>query len=457
MKDVIILGGGISGLTAGYLAQQRGDDIFVIEKSGKPGGPISSFEAEGFLVERGPNSLLLPDPWVETLIDELGLNGELIETSRAAKKRYIVKGGRPVPVPQSPIQAAFTPLFSIRGKANFLLEPFRKTIPQHAAVNETVAAFVARRLGKDFLDYAIDPFVSGVYAGDPNQLILDHAFPMMRGFETNGGSIIKGAIKHKKHLKQTGKNYKKRSVSFREGLGTLPLALARKLGNRLWLNSEIVAVEKLDDCWSVTWTKGGETTVGQAKKLLVCLPSHAIKRISWDQSISDRLRTAPNLAYPAVHSLALGFKREQIKHPLDGFGMLVPSKESPTILGALFSSSLYENRAPAGHCLLTVMLGGIRHPELAGASQDSLLEIAVRDLRSLLDLKGDPEFYRCTSWPKAIPQYTREFGAWKEAVYAIEKQFGGIHFGGNSVDGIAMGASILSGKRLAAAIAPVSE
>ncbi len=449
MQDAIILGGGISGLTAAYLLQQQGLDISVIEKGATEGGPISSFSEEGYLVERGPNSLLLPNPWVESLIEELGLKSQLQETNPIAHKRYIVKKGRPVAVPSSPLQAITTPLFSLKGKLGFLLEPFRKRISDRAGKSETVANFVQRRMGKDFLDYAIDPFVSGVYAGDPHRLILEHAFPLMRGFERDGGSIIGGAIKHKKKQKREGTAYKKRSISFKDGLGALPKTIARKLGNRLWLNSEVVAVNQVDGAWQVTWKRDGENFEGFAKKLIVCLPSHAIKRIAWSQQIAETIKTSPNLEYPPVHSLAIGFRREQISHALDGFGILVPSVESPTILGALFSSSLYEGRAPKDHCLLTVMIGGIRHPELAALQPEKLLQIALRDLRSLVGLEGDPSFYHCTSWPKAIPQYTRDFGPWHETLKGLEEQCPGLYFGGNSKDGIAMGASILSGKRIA--------
>ncbi|MDQ8200216.1 protoporphyrinogen oxidase [Pelagicoccus enzymogenes] len=449
MQDAIILGGGISGLTAAYLAQQGGLDISVIEKASHPGGPITSCQKDGYLFERGPNSLLLPDPWVESFIAELGLQDQLQETNPVANKRYIVKKGRPVAVPTSPLQAVTTPLFSLKGKLGFLLEPFRKQISERAGRTETVASFVQRRMGKDFLDYAIDPFVSGVYAGDPHKLILEQAFPIMRGFEREGGSIIRGAIKHKKRQKREGTAYKKRSISFREGLGVLPKTIGRKLGNRLWLNSEAVAVNRVDEAWQVTWKRDGENFEGFAKNLIVCLPSYAIKRIAWSKGISEPLKASPNLEYPPVHSLALGFRREQIAHPLDGFGVLVPSKESPTILGALFSSSLYEGRAPQGHCLLTVMMGGIRHPEFASLSPEKLLPIALGDLRSLVGLEGEPSFYHCSSWPRAIPQYTRDFAPWKETLHSLEDEYPGLHFGGNCVDGIAMGASILSGKRLA--------
>ena len=452
MQDVIIIGGGISGLTAGYLLQQRGLDVSVIEKGAVPGGPIQSEQQDGFLFEKGPNSLLLPNKWVEELIDELGLSSQLQESSPNANKRFIVRGNRPVAVPASPLQAITTPLFSLKAKFSFLAEPFRKRISDQAAKEESVAQFVTRRMGPEFLDYAIDPFVSGVYAGNPHELILEHAFPLMRGFERDGGSIIKGAIQHKKRQKRDGTSYKKRAISFQDGLQTLPKTLGRKLGNRLWLDSEVVAINRNDQGWQVTWKQDGANFEGLAKKLVVCLPSRAIKTLSWSQGIAERIAATPDLPYPSVHSLALGYRREQITHPLDGFGILVPSMEPPNILGVLFSSSLFEGRAPDGHCLLTVMIGGRQRDDLAKASKAELMELATADLEKLLGVTGAPCFSHLTTWPQAIPQYTQAFAPWKQTLTDLEADEPGLAFGGHAVDGIAMGASILSGKRLADAI-----
>ncbi len=449
MQDAIVIGGGISGLTAGHQLQQKGLDISVLEKSLHPGGPIQSLEQNGFLLEKGPNSLLLPDPWVERFIDDLGLSDKLQEASPLANKRYIVRRGRPVAVPMSALQAVTTRLFSFKAKLGFLGEPFRRKISDKKGDSETVARFVRRRMGQEFLDYAINPFVNGVYAGDPNELILEYAFPLMRGFERDGGSIIKGALQYRKRRKREGTSYKKRSISFENGLHTLPKTIARKLGNRLWLGSSVVAINRNDQGWQVTWKRDGENFEGFAKNILVCLPSQAIKTLAWPQPMAEHLQASPDLPYPAVHSLALGYRRDQIAHPLDGFGALVPSKESPDILGVLFSSSLYPGRAPEGHCLLTVMIGGRQRADLAEASQDELMAIAEKDLGTLLGASGEPCFSHLTSWPQAIPQYTKEFGPWKQILRDLEADYSGLHFGGNSIDGIAMGASILSGKNLA--------
>lgn len=449
MQDAIIIGGGISGLTTGFLLQQKGMDIAVVEKNAFPGGPIQSAIKNGFLIEKGPNSLLVSDPWIESFINELGLESEVVDSNPAAVNRYVVRNSRPVPVPRSPLQAITTPLFSLKAKLGFLGEPFRGRITDSGEASESVADFVIRRMGSEFLDYAINPFVRGVYAGNPEELIVNHAFPLMRELEREGGSLVIGALKRKRRLKREGAAYKKRSINFKNGLDTLPKTIARKLGNRLWLGSEVVAINPVEKGWQVTWKKEGENFEGFSKNLFVCLPSLSIKALNWASPIAEWIAEAPNLPYPAVHSLALGYKRADIAHPLNGFGVLVPSKEPHRILGALFNSELYPNRAPEGHCLITVMLGGRQSPELMDASDEELLEIAQADLTSLLGATGDPVFTNLTRWPHAIPQYTDAFGPWKKAIRALEEDLPGLHFGGHAIDGIAMGASIMSGKSMA--------
>ena len=448
MQDAIVLGGGISGLTTGYLLQQKGLDFSVIEKNSFPGGPIQSVIKDGFLVEKGPNSLLVSDPWIESFISDLGIGNEIVDSNPSAANRYVVRNSRPIPVPRSPLQAITTSLFSLKAKLGFLGEPFRGRITELGEESESVADFAVRRMGSEFLDYAINPFVRGVYAGDPKQLILNHAFPLLRELEHEGGSLVRGAMKRKRRQKREGKAFKKRSINFINGLDTLPKTIARKLGNRLWLGSEVVAINPVQNGWQVTWKKEGENFEGFSRNLFVCLPSRSIKALNWASPISDWIAEVPDLPYPAVYSLALGYKRSDIAHPLDGFGVLVPSKEPHRILGALFNSELYPNRAPEDHCLLTVMLGGSQSPELREASDEELINIAKEDLASLLGASNDPVFVYLTRWPQAIPQYTNAFGPWKKAISFLEEDLSGLNFGGHAIDGIALGASIMSGKAL---------
>ena len=194
MQDAIVLGGGISGLTTGYLLQQKGLDFTVIEKNSFPGGPIQSVIKDGFLVEKGPNSLLVSDPWIESLISDLGIGNEIVDSNPSAANRYVVRNSRPIPVPRSPLQAITTSLFSLKAKFGFLGEPFQGRITELGEESESVADFAVRRMGSEFLDYAINPFVRGVYAGDPKQLILNHAFPLLRELEHEGGSLVRGSL-----------------------------------------------------------------------------------------------------------------------------------------------------------------------------------------------------------------------------------------------------------------------
>ncbi|MCH6254986.1 protoporphyrinogen oxidase [Puniceicoccaceae bacterium K14] len=448
MQDAIIIGAGITGLTAAYLLKKRSQKIVVLEKLAKTGGPISTIREKGFLVETGPNSLLLPDRWCESFLSELDLTEELLESNSYAKKRYIVKNGRPIAVPSTPVQAISTPLFSLKAKLGFLAEPFRRPISKEAAESETVASFVSRRMGYEFLDYAIDPFVSGVYAGNAHELILKHAFPLMRSFEDEGKSIIRGAIKRKKRQKADGSAYKKRSITFKQGLATLPQTLTSILGDAIHKESSVKSIQKENQGWTLTWEKNGQLFKQSCRKLIVSIPSHAVKRLPWPSEIQTTLDSSPDLVFPAVHSLSLGFKRSDIKHPLDGFGALVPSKEKRDILGVLFCSSIYGNRAPQNNCLLTVMIGGRRRPDQANLDEIELEKIALRELKSLIGLSGEPVFKSLSSWPRAIPQYDQAFTPWKDAIDKIEDSNPGLYFGGNCIDGIAMGASILSGKRL---------
>lgn len=448
MQDTIIIGAGITGLTAAYLLKKKGEEITLLERSKTAGGPISTVKKDGYLAETGPNSLLLPNTWCEEFLEELGLNDKILEASPAAHKRYIARDGKPVAVPMSPAQAVTTRLFSLKAKIGFLAEPFRKAISHEDAETETVASFVSRRMGPEFLHYAIDPFVSGIYAGNPHELILKHAFPLMRSFEENGGSIIRGALKRKKQQKKDGTAYKKRSITFKEGLETLPFTLAAKIGDALELNSCIQKIEKLENGWHVSYEQNGNQLSKQARRLMICIPSHAIKSLPWEAKIQAKLNASPDLPFPAVHSLSLGFSNEQITHPLDGFGMLIPGLEKSDILGALFCSSVYSDRAPEGHCLLTVMLGGQRRPDLAERSIDELQKIAMNALGPLIGAQGKPTFRSLSTWPRAIPQYNESFAPWKATIAQIESESANLYFGGNCIDGIAMGACIVSGKRL---------
>lgn len=444
-QRVAVLGAGISGLTAAFSLQRNGHDITVFEASSRPGGVMRTYRDGDWLVEQGPNTVMMRSSKIQDLITELNLGYELLEAKETAKKRFIVKDGQPVPLPMSIMEAIRTPLFSWSAKLGILGEPFRSK--WNGPAEESLAHFVERRLGREFLDYAINPFVAGVYAGDPAQLSVRHAFNKMYDLEQNYGSLIGGAIlgaKERKNRPDRPKDGAK-MFSFEEGLDTLPKKLAERLDDSLRLQHLVQRVEKRPEGYAVITAHDGKTETHSFDRVISTIPPHRITDMEWDIKHADLLPTLTAITFPPVTSLSLGFRREAIAHPLDGFGMLIPEKEPFKILGTLFVSSIFENRAPDGHVLLTVFVGGARYPTLATESEEQIRETVLRDLDTLLDINKKPVFEKFSRWPKAIPQYEVGYGRFKELMETIERGNPGFEFLGNYTNGIAVPDCIVAG------------
>ncbi|MDZ8118931.1 protoporphyrinogen oxidase [Pontiella agarivorans] len=437
MKKVAIIGAGITGLSAAYELQEKGIDCAVFEASGRVGGCISSLRKDGYLVECGPNSILETHPDVGNLITRLGLEGNKLPASLAAKNRYIVRNGKPLALPSSPAAFLKSKAFSSKAKLRLLKEPF---IQSRSSEQESLADFVLRRIGKEFLDYAINPFVSGVYAGEPSRLSVKHAFPKLYALEEKYGSLIKGAIKgSRERKKRAEKNvHDARMYSFDDGMEVLPLRLAEKLGYRVRLNTPVSSIQMMEeDIWLVNREEFSD--------VLLAIPAHQMPELNtpFDLDLFEEIE------YPAVTSLSLGFELNSIMHALDGFGMLIPEVEHKFSLGALFPSSIFPDRAPGGMALLTVFIGGARSPERALMDKDEMLVKVMDDLRELLGINTEPDFVHSTVWPKAIPQYTIGYERFLNRMNEIESQYKGIHFAGHYRDGISVSNSLLSGLNIA--------
>ncbi len=446
MKEVAIIGAGITGLTAAWKLQQEGISVRVFEKKNQPGGSIRTFEKEGYLVEEGPNTLQLSNQEHEEFLKDLGLENELIDTSPAAKNRFLVRYGAPLAAPLSPLQFLKTPLFSKKAKCRLLLEPF--ILRPNYKTEETLANFVRRRLGQEMLDYAINPFVGGIYAGDPEKLSLQYAFPKLYRLEKNYRSLILGSLKLRQRKKREGTLYKTRSVSFKSGLQALPIAIARDLGEQLTLNANIHQITKLNK-WQISWSDNeGNSHKDLFDAVISAVPATSLRFIDFGITSEHPLDFLSEIYHPPVASIAMGFRKENIPHDLDGFGMLVPAKEPFRILGTLFSSSLFPNRAPKNHILLTTFTGGTRMPGNAQLAQDELSELVMKDLSTLLSIKAQPVFQHTTLWQKAIPQYQIGHGQYIEKMKAFEDKNPGFFIGGNGRDGISLSYCLEAGDRL---------
>lgn len=444
MRRVLIVGGGISGLATAWFLRQRGHAVAVLEAGAEPGGSVRTIRRDGFLVEAGPNSVLYRDGALGDLVRGVDLERDLIEANAAAKRRYIAKDGRPVPLPGDPLGFLSTRVFTPAGKLRLLLEPFYG----RAVAEESIAQFVRRRLGPQFLDWAIDPFVSGVYAGDPARLSVRAATPKIYALETEYGSLFLGAAARMLRGRPSGPQPMGRLVSFRAGMQTLPRAIAGRLGGDFRAGEAVLAIARQPKGWAVRTASVTE----EADDLVLAVPAYRAAELlaPIDRDASDMLR---GIRYPSVASVALGFERAQVVHPLDGFGMLIPGRLGCETLGVLFSSTLFPERAPPGRVLLTAFVGGARHEPAGGLPEGALVERVLAELGPLLGIRGAPVFQQVTRWAQAIPQY--ELGH-LERLARIDEALGrlsGLHVRANWRDGVSLGDCVANAQTLAEKLA----
>jgi oxygen-dependent protoporphyrinogen oxidase len=448
MNSIGIIGGGITGLTAAYRLKQTNHRIVMYEASSQVGGPVQSIRRDGYLAEFGPNTLLETSGIISSLVNDLGIESQKLYASEKAKYRFIVRDGKPLALPTSPPAFFATPVFSLAAKLRLLREPF---IPGAGTTKEeSIAEFTRRRLGNEFLDYAIDPFISGVYAGDPEKLSVVHAIPKIYALEQRYGSLIKGQIKGRRERKKSGVVAKDRArmFSFDEGLQVLIAALHHKLEQEIKLNTTVTKIERIGEGWKVYYNDRGTEYINTHTSLIFTIPAYKLAELKHNIEGAD-LSSLQEIYYPPVISLALGFKRSDVAHTLDGFGMLIPKKEHFHVLGTLFSSTLFPGRAPKDHVLLTSYIGGARSPELAMADEAEQITFVLNDLEKILGVRGEPTFIHRKFFPKAIPQYTLGYGKYKMLLDTFEAKAPGIFFAGNYRNGISLSDCITAGQSVA--------
>jgi oxygen-dependent protoporphyrinogen oxidase len=449
MHPVAVIGAGITGLTAAFQLQRKGIPVTVYEATDRVGGAIQSLRRDGYLAEFGPNTILETSPKITQLVQDAGLAPRRLDPEPKAGARFVVRYGRPIAMPGSPLGFFTTGLFTPAAKLAVLREPF---VPaRRDGVEESIAQFVVRRLGREFLDHAIDALVAGVYAGDPQKLSVQQAFPKLAALEATYGSLIKGQILGARDRKRRGEVAKDRAAkfSFDDGLQVLPDTLRALLGKHLRLNSPVTKLTQTIHHWRLTL--GGNGTEERVDHSAVIYAGTAFRLAELQLAAHQALSFAPfaDIRYPPVASVVLGFRREDVTHPCCGFGMLIPKVEGFKILGTIFSSALFPNRAPAGHLTLTSYVGGERYPELAARSPEELFAITLTDLQRLLGVKGQPTFAHSVYWPKAIPQYNLGYGRFRALMDELERKADGLFFAGHYRDGISLGDSIVSGMNIA--------
>jgi protoporphyrinogen/coproporphyrinogen III oxidase len=453
VSSVAIIGAGITGLTAAFYLKRQGIPVTVYESSPRVGGVIQSLRRDGYVAEFGPNTLLETSPKIGQLVRDAGLQSRRLDPDPKAEARYVVRYQRPIAMPSSPLGFLTTELFTLRAKWGVLREPF--VPPRRDGKEESIAEFVLRRLGREFLDHAIDALVAGVYAGDPYRLSVPQAFPKLKQLEDQYGSLIKGQILGARERKKRGEVAKDRAakLSFDQGLQVLPETLARELGESLRLNTSITRVAQRPEGWVLELLESGVGSRAEHSAVIYCGTAYRLADLQLEALDPVSLGAFAEIRYPPVASVVLGFRREDVAHPCQGFGMLIPRVEGFKILGTIFSSSLFPNRAPAGHLTLTTYIGGERFPELAGLPSEQLVAMTCDDLKVLLGVRGKPTFQHAVYYPKAIPQYVVGYGRFRDLMKRIETKAEGFFLAGHYRDGVSLSDSIVSGCNVAERVA----
>ncbi len=442
--DVLIIGGGISGLATSWWLARSGLSVEVWEASKHPGGKILSTYQDGYLTERAASMLLNFRPEVTELIRESGL--EYSKSSRlptAEASRYLLHQGRLQALPMKLGAMFASPLWSLRGKLRLLAEPF---IFSNGPADESVSEFITRRLGHEMLEKAIEPFIAGTLAADAYQTCAAAALPRLTALEQRYGSLFAGILVNRILRRRTACTTD--AFSFLGGMSTMVETLADTPGINFRTGHAAAELVRHKDGWQATAaTPYGQRTVS-APHVVVTTPAPVAAGLltAFDDEIVKLLR---GISYASVTVLHAGIARDAVRHPLDGTGFLAPRGESAILTGNLWMSTLFSDRAPPGKVLLTSYLGGARAPQVVDWDNEQVLDETLSVLRSLLDFKSDPEMVRIDRHQEALPLYHGNYQARIKAITSRLQYFPGLHLEANYKGGVSVRDRIARGHEVA--------
>ena len=437
-KEIVIIGAGLTGLTLAFLLKQQGRSILLLEKETRTGGQIRTFREGGFCFESGPNTGVISCPEVAELFQQLAPNGDLLETAREeSKRRLIWKGDRFEPLPSGLLSAIRTPLFSLRDKLRILGEPFRA-----GGVNpdETVGELTERRLGKSFLQYAVDPFLSGVYAGDPMKLVTRHALPKLYRLEQEYGSFIRGSLaKAKQPVTARDKLATKQVFSTCGGLESLIRALTKAVGEaQTETGARNIRIHPRNEKWEVRYETEAGTKSLEARYVITTVGAYALPALL-PFLPDEELMPVSRLHYAPVMQVSAGFSSTGgVQY--QAFGGLIPSCEKKRALGILFPSACFRERAPREGALFSFFLGGVKQAELLELDDEAIRKLVIGYCHEMLKIPDEitPDLIRIFRHPQAIPQYDKNSDERLRAIRKIESRLPGLILAGNLRDGIGM-------------------
>lgn len=411
MKRIVVIGGGISGLAAAYrLVKLEQTEVLLLEATDRVGGVIHTESRDGFLLERGPDSFISEKPEAVELAREIGLESHLIETNEQHRRSFIVRNGKLRTVPEgfhllAPAQLwpfITSDIFSWPGKLRIAMDlvlPRRNT---NGAVDESLASFVRRRLGREALERMAQPMVGGIYTADPERLSLRATMPRFLEIEKEDRSLILGMMR-RTTSGTSGARYSL-FLSFDRGMQLLVDQIAARLPSgtvKFNTSVESVLYDSALKSWTIKTSQGEEIS---ADGVCITLPAYTAAQLlrSTNSALADELEAIP---YASTATVNVGYKRADIAHPFNGFGFVVPYIEKRSIIACTFSSVKFAGRAPEGHALLRAFVGGAMQPEMFELDDDEMIRRVRTDLQDLLGITQPPLFAEVARWKHSMPQY----------------------------------------------------
>ncbi len=454
-RDVIVIGAGISGLTAAWRLKQAGIDVCVLESEHDVGGAMRTERRDGFLLEKGPFNVIVRDEAFERLLKDLGHEIEVIEASRtAARARYVLHDNRLCKVPSNPLDLVTTPLLTLGGKARLVLGLVASR--RRSADDDSIDNAARRRFGPEVADRLVSALCVGIFAAESRELSLSACLPSAAEIDTQSRSPLGFMIAKRFRQRRNAKTPRRWRglVSFRDGLGELPKILAAQLKQELFTSCRARSIRKVGRQYEINCSiEGGTGPTLRTGQLVLAIPKSATATLLVDLApeISEHINAIPS---SGLIVLNLGFERRHVGHPLDGYGFLVPTTSSSfPLLGVLWADSVFGHHAPPNRRLLRVFMGGTRRPDVLTKSDRGLVDIAFTALRDLLRLTSKPLLIDVCRWPDAIPQYRPGH---VQRVIQINQQlrhYPGLHLIGNYLDGISINDCVRTASRTASEIA----
>jgi oxygen-dependent protoporphyrinogen oxidase len=448
-QRVIVVGGGISGLACAFRLQRLGIPVTLLEAADRVGGMVGTVEKDGLLFESGPQSFQGTDSILE-LIRQLGVENELLTADPRAPRSVLMRG-KLHEIPMSPRALLTSSLLTPGSRWKIASEPFRKTRPP--SKEESVANFVRRKFGHEILEYLVAPFVSGVYAGDPEKLSLRAAFPTLEEWEREYGSVLRGAMKSRPAKdKRAGPPP---LCSFRRGVATLARALGETLGTSLRAGARVIAIHRTGQAsaskYEIRVASGGREESISAQAVVVAAPAYAASHLvsAVSSPLAHRLS---GIAYAPVAVVAAAYYARQVGHSTDGFGFLVPRSEKLHTLGTVWNSSLFAGRARDGMIVMTSFAGGVMEPEIVDKPETEIATIVQDENARVLQITGPPVASAVWRYPRALPQYNLGHGHIVAAIRDDERANPGLFFAGNYLEGPSLGKCVEVGNQTAEAV-----